>query len=34
VLARGAQHLRYAMYRQEVHDAMISVAGNISKLRA
>ncbi|HZR88436.1 MAG TPA: tyrosine-type recombinase/integrase [Bradyrhizobium sp.] len=34
VLARGAQALRDAMYRQELHDAMVSAATNVTKLRA
>jgi integrase len=34
VLARSAQHLRDAMYRQEMHDAMVSAATNVAKLRA
>ena len=33
VLARGAQHLRDAMYQQEIHDAMVNAAGNVTKLR-
>ena len=34
LLARGAQSLRDAMYKQEVHDAMVLAAANVTKLRA
>jgi hypothetical protein len=34
LLARGAQNLRDAMYRQQLHDEQVALAGNITKLRA
>jgi integrase len=34
LLARGAQNLRDAMYRQQLHDEQIALAGNVTKLRA
>jgi hypothetical protein len=33
-LARGAQNLRDAMYRQQLHDEAIRAASNVTKLRA
>jgi integrase len=33
VLARSAQNLRDKMYRQDLHDAMVKVATNVTKLR-
>jgi integrase len=34
LLARGAQNLRDAMYRQQLHDEAIRAASNVTKLRA
>jgi integrase len=34
LLARGAQNLRDAMYRQQLHDEAIRLSSNVSKLRA
>jgi integrase len=34
LLARGAQNLRDAMYRQQLHHEQVALAGNITKLRA
>jgi integrase len=34
LLARGAQNLRDAMYRQQLHDEQVSLAGNVTKMRA
>jgi integrase len=33
LLARGAQNLRDAMYREQLHDEAINLASNVSKLR-
>ena len=34
LLARGAQNLRDAMYRQQLHDERVALAGNDTKPRA
>jgi hypothetical protein len=34
LLARGPQSLRAAMYRQQLHDEQVALAGNITKRRA